>query len=120
MIKEKMDWKIKARVYADDRKQRRYIPNEVVTSPTIQLESLIVSLIIDAKEGRDVAIADVVGAYLKANILDYVLFKLTDKAVDVMCEVSKEYETFIAIENGKSVLYLRLKKALGMIILRDA
>ena len=49
------------------------------------------SLIIETKERRDVAIADVVGAYLKANMLDYVLVKLTGKVVDVVCEVSKEY-----------------------------
>ena len=90
MIKEKRDGKIKARACADGRKQRRYIPKEEATSPTIQLESLIMSLIIDAKEGRDVAIANVVGAYLKANMLDYVIVKLTGKTVDVMYEVSSE------------------------------
>ena len=84
MIKEKSNGKKKTRVYADGRKQSRYIPKELVTSPTIQLESLIVSLIIDAKEGRDVAIADVVGAYLKANMLDYVLVKITGKDADAM------------------------------------
>ena len=112
MIKEKRDGTIKTRACADGRKQRRYIPKEDVTSPTIQLESLIMSLIIDAKEGRDVAIADVVGAYLKANMDDYVLVKLTGTTVDIMCKVSDEYEKFVGIENGKRVLYLRLKKAL--------
>ena len=70
------------------------------------------SLIIDAREGRDVAIADVVGAYLLANMKDYVLVKLTGKTVDIMCGVSKDYERFVATENGKKVLYLRLRKAL--------
>ena len=70
------------------------------------------SLIFDAKEGRNISIADVVGAYLKSNMLHYVIVKLTGKTLDVMCEVSSEYEKIIAIENGKRVLYLRLKKAL--------
>ena len=112
MIKEKSSGTIKARACADGRGQRRYIAKEDVASPTIQLESLIMSLIIDAKEGRDVAIADVVGAYLLANMKDYVLVKLTGRTVDIMCGVDKGYEEYVAIENGKRVLYLRLKKTL--------
>ena len=112
MIKEKRSGAIKARACADGRKQRRYISKEEVASPTIQLESLIMSLIIDAREGRDVAIADVVGAYLLANMKDYVLVKLTGKTVDIMCGVSKDYEKFVAIENGRRVLYLKLRKAI--------
>ena len=74
---------------------------EDVSSPTMQLESLILSLIIDAHEGRDVAIADVVGAYLKAKMEDYVLVKLTGKEVDIMCKVSEEYREYVGLENGK-------------------
>ena len=70
------------------------------------------SLIIDAHEGRDVAIADVVGAYLKAKMEDYVLVKLVGKEVEIMCKVSDKYKEFVGMENGKRVLYLRLKKAL--------
>ena len=112
MIKEKRDGKVKARACADGRKQRRYISKEDVASPTMRLESLILSLIIDAKEGRDVAIADVVGAYLLASMEDYVVVKITGREVDIMCEVSSEYEEYVTMENGKKVLYLRLKKAL--------
>ena len=68
------------------------------------------SLLIDAKEGRDVEIADVVGAYLLVNMKDYVLIKLTGKTVDIMCGVDKVYEEYVAMENGKRMLYLRLKK----------
>ena len=76
----------------------------------MRLEILILSLIIDAKEGRDVATAEVVGVYLLANIKDYVLVKLTGKLVDIMCGVSKDYENYIGVENGKKVLYVRLKR----------
>ena len=112
MIKKKGDGKIKAREFADGRKQRKCISKDEVSSPTIQLESLILSRIIDAHKRRDVAIADVVGAYLKAKMEDYVLVKLVGKEVDIMCKVSEEYEEFVGVETGKRVLYLRLKKAL--------
>ena len=46
-IKKKRCSKIKGRVYADGRKQRAYIKKEDVTSPKIQLEAFILSLLID-------------------------------------------------------------------------
>ena len=54
-----------------------------VASPTIQLESLVLSLLIDTKEDMDVSTADVVGAYLLADMKYYVLIRLTDKTVEV-------------------------------------
>ena len=65
------------------------MPRENVVSPTIQLESLIMLLLIDAKEGRDVAISDVVGAYLLAEMKNHVIMKLTGNDVDVMCTANK-------------------------------
>jgi hypothetical protein len=67
---------------------------------------------IDATEGRDVATADVVGAYLHAEMDDYTLLKMEGTSVDIMCDVCKEYEKFVCIEGGKRVLYLKLLKAL--------
>ena len=43
----------------------------------MQLESIIMSLMVDAREGRDIAIVDVVGAYLLASMEDYVVVKIT-------------------------------------------
>ena len=83
-----------------------------MSSPTVQQESLILSLIIDAREGRDVAIADVVGAYLLATMEDYVLIRLTGKPVEIMCGISEEYRKYVVLESGKRVPYLRLKKDL--------
>ena len=84
-----------------------------MSSPTGQQESLIISMMIDAKEGRDVVTADIVGAYLLAQMNDYVLVKLTGKLVETMCIISDTYKKqYVTLENGKKVLYLRLKKSL--------
>ena len=112
LIKQKRNGKIKGRACADGRKQRRYISKEEVASPTVQLHSLLLSLAIDAKEKRDVAIADVVGAYLLANMNDFVVIKVTGESTDVMCKVRPDYEDSVVIDKGKRVLYLRLTKAL--------
>ena len=70
------------------------------------------SLLIDAKENRNVAICDVVGAYLLAEMNDLVYVRLTDKAVDVLYAANKKYTKFVSLERGNKVIYLRLKRAL--------
>ena len=76
MIKEKRDGKIKGRACAKGRKPRRYVNRDDVSSPTVQLESLMITLLIDAHEQRDVATANVAGAYLLANMNDFVVVKI--------------------------------------------
>ena len=112
MLKKKRCGTLKARACADGRKQRKYITKEEAASPTIQTTSLMLSLLIDAEEKRDVATADVVGAYLMADMEDKVIVKMTGDAVDIMCKVNKNYIPFVSIEKGRKVIYVRLKKAL--------
>lgn len=72
MVKRKRCGKVKGRACADDRKQRKYISKEDSTSPTVHLESLILSIIVDTYERRDIATADIDGAFLLADINDFV------------------------------------------------
>ena len=58
------------------------------------------------------AISDVVGAYLLAEMNDYVLNRLTGEPVETMCGISDKYKEYVTIEGEKRVFYLRLKKAL--------
>jgi hypothetical protein len=67
---------------------------------------------IDAKEDRDVATADVVGAYLNAEMDDYVLLKFSGRDVEIFCEMNPDYKQHVTMERGKPVLYTRLLKAL--------
>ena len=76
------------------------------------MESIIISLLIDAREGRDVATEDVVGAYLLVNMKDYVLLRLTGDTVNIMCQINSKYLSYVTQEGGKQVVYMRLKKAL--------
>ena len=77
MVKEQRDGNIKGRSCADGWKQHLYIVKEDVSSPAVQLESLKLSLLIYAYEGKDMKIVDVVGAYLLVDIEDYVFVKLS-------------------------------------------
>lgn len=89
-----------------------FIKKEDATSPTLQLESLLLSLLTDALEGRNVATGDVTRAFLLADMDDYVLVRITGEAVDIMCDVNKDYKAYVTIEKGKKVLYMQLMKAL--------
>ena len=118
LIKEKRCGKIKGRTCADGRPQRAYTLREDASSPTIFLESLMASLLIDAHEERDVAIFDVPGAYLHAELPSgkFVLLKIEGAFVDIMCDVNPEYAKDVRFENGKKVLYVQILRALyGMI-----
>ena len=72
----------------------------------------MLSLLIDAKKERDVATADVGGAFLHGDMDDFVILKMVGDSVDILCEVNPTFEDSVVIENGKRVMYLQLLKAL--------
>ena len=112
LIKEKRNGTLKGRTCADGRPQRTLYDKSETASPTVSTDALMLSLMIDAKEKRDVATADVAGAYLKADMDDFVIMKLTGPDVRIFCEMNQEYKKFVIKENGQDVLYVRLLKAL--------
>ena len=85
LIKKKRCGKIKGRACADGRPQRKYIPKEEAAAPTVSLDSLMLTLMTDEFEDNDVATCDIAGAFLKGDMKDFVLVKLINKEVDIMC-----------------------------------
>ena len=72
----------------------------------------MLSIIVKAYKGRDVATADIVGVYLKAYMKDFVLMKFTGETVQVLCKMNPKHKPFVVIENNQQVLYVRLIKAI--------
>ena len=103
LIKEKRTGQIKGRTCANGRPQRKLFTKEQTASPTVSTDALMLSILIDVKEGRDVAVADVEGAYLHADMDVFTVMKLVGVDVDIMCRVDKKYEKFVITENGKKV-----------------
>ena len=69
-------------------KKNRYLrEDESAYSPTVSLEGLFVTLVIDAYENRDVTTFDIPGAYLYAPHPSdkQVLLNLKGLFVDIMC-----------------------------------
>jgi hypothetical protein len=113
LIKEKRCGKIKGRTCADGRKQRNFINPDEATSPTVSTEALLLTLMIDAHEHRDVATCDITGAFLQSEMDEYTLVVVDGALVDMLLRANKDFAKFVHIgKNGKKVVYLQLKKAL--------
>jgi hypothetical protein len=115
IIKEKRCGTIKGRTCADGRPQRKYVSKDDSSSPTVSNDAFLMSLIIDAFEERDVATADVEGAYLHADMDDFTIMKITSNDhIKILCEVNSEYKQYIEVneKSGQRTLYVQLAKAL--------
>jgi hypothetical protein len=122
-LTEKRDGRIKGRTCADGSKQRAWISKDEASSPTVALESVMLSATIDAKEGREVAVIDIPNAFIQTENIklkdhhEVDIIKVKGRLADMLYEIDPElYGPFMTKENGISVLYLELLRALyGMI-----
>jgi hypothetical protein len=112
VIKEKCCGKLKGRMVADGSAQRGKYSKEETGSPTIASDALFLTIMIDAYENRDVATADISGAYLHALMKDFVSLRFTGWAVDLLCEVNPDYTHHVVYEGKTKALYVRCNKAI--------
>jgi hypothetical protein len=113
LIKEKRNGNLKGRTVADGRAQRSLYDRSETASSTVSTDALVLPIMIDTHENRDVGTADVAGAYLKAYMNDYVLMKFTGASVDILCAMNPRHSRFEVIENGDKVIYVRLVKGIN-------
>ena len=98
---------------ADGSKQRDWLSKEYTSSPTVSTEGLMLSCMIEAMEGREVATSDTPGAFLKT---DYdkvdIHIKLEGGMVTLLEEIDPEYyKYFIYTEKrGIKCVYAESKK----------
>ena len=112
-LKRKRSGKIKGRGCADGRKQRAYIMKEDSTAPTVSMEAIFLTAVIDAMEGRNVVVLDVPGAFMQAKIDELVHVRFTRAMVTLLWEIDHEmYKDYVVIKKGERVMYMELLKAL--------
>jgi Reverse transcriptase (RNA-dependent DNA polymerase) len=112
VIKEKRDGRLKGRTVADGSAQKGKFSKSETGSPTAASDVVILTSMIDAYKNRDVAVADVTGAYLHAHMKDFISMRFTGWAVDLLCDVNPEYSPFTVHEGKTKVLYVRCNKAI--------
>jgi hypothetical protein len=120
---EKKDGRLKARHCANGSTQRGYIGREEASSPTVSTESILLTAVIEAEEGRDVATMDIPNAFIQTEVSETdkhgnkTIMKIRGVLVDILCEMKPEWEDFVTIEKGKRVLYMHILKAIyGMLV----
>ena len=62
---QKQAGEIKARMVAGGNTQRGHVTKEESSSPTVSTKAVLLTLIVDALEGRDVAIVDIPNAFIQ-------------------------------------------------------
>eukprot|EP00957_Ditylum_brightwellii_P046792 3551275-Ditylum_brightwellii.AAC.1 len=83
-LKEKRFGEVKGRGCADGRKQRVYKTKDETHAPTVSIEAIFITAIFDAMEGRDVAVNDIPGTFMQANIDELIHVKLEGELVDLI------------------------------------
>jgi hypothetical protein len=125
LLTEKRDGTIKGRMVYNGKPTREWLSREDSTSPTVSLESLIITAVIDAYEGRDVMTADVPNAFIQTVMPqptdgsdDRVCMKITGVLVDLLCKLDPtKYGPYVVFEKGRKVLYVLVLRAIyGMLV----
>ena len=108
-LAEKRDKTIKGRMVAGGNKQRGFINKEDATSPTAALESVLLTSVIDAHEGRDVAVVDVPNAFVQTKLeeeSDKAIVRLRGRLAELLVEVDPERYGPYAFKDSKGVTIL--------------
>jgi hypothetical protein len=69
-----------------------------MTSPTASTDALVLAVMVDAHEKRNIGTADIATAYLKAKMDNFILLMFTGKLVDIICNMYPEYKKFVTME----------------------
>jgi hypothetical protein len=112
-LKQKIIGQIKGRGCAGGCDQRLYQNEEDTNSPTVAIESVMLTSIIDAEENRDVETVNMPGAFMQDDMDEIVYMKIEGTMVDLLVELQpSKYKKIVADNNVKKILYVKLNKAL--------
>jgi hypothetical protein len=111
-LKGKRDESIKVRACTDGSKQRETATPGHAASPTLSVESVMITATVEAHEGGDVAVVDVPGAFLSADTDEEVLMTLRGRLAELMVKTAPDiYRKYITLDsNNRPVLYVLLQK----------
>ena len=116
-LKLKCDATIKERMVTGGNKQHGYIPKEEAAAPTASLELMMLTSVIDAQEGYNVAIADIPNAFIQTHLTqddDKVVMQLHGPLVILLVDLAPEvYGLYLKInKNRLPVFYIHVLNAL--------
>jgi len=75
------------------------------SAPTVSIEVLILACLIDAMEERDIAIVEIPGAFIQADMNDTVHLKMECMLAELLVKVyPKLCQKFLSVKNGRSIM----------------
>ena len=107
--------KTKVRRCADGRKYWDWLSKEDTFLPTVSTEGLVLSCMIDAMEGREVATSDIPGTFLHTDYGEgYIHIKLEGFMFTLLQYIDPEYyKSFIYTDKrGRNCMYEKFKEAI--------
>jgi len=80
----------------------------------VATESLFITDVIDAHEGRNVACFDIPGAFLHADVDEKITMVFKGRPAELMVQVALSlYRKYITVDRkGTAILYIKMQKAL--------
>jgi hypothetical protein len=111
-LKRKQTGQVKGRGCADGRKQREYISKEDATSPTVAIEAVFLTAVVDAFEGRSVVVVDVPRVFMQADMDKIVYVRFNGEMVEMLVKINPIYQQYVTHEQNDKVIYVKLLKAL--------
>jgi hypothetical protein len=105
-LKEKRDRKTKGRTVAGGNKQRGYISKEDASFPTVATDSVLLMCIVDAQEGRDVAVIDIPNGFFQMLVedkKDIAFIKIHGVLVDILVKIAPDVYQSYATKDRKGV-----------------
>ena len=119
---QKKDGRVKARTCANGSVQRGWMDKVDAANPTAMVESIFLTTIVEAKEGRRVITVDIPNAFIQTDVGndkdgDRIIMKMRGPIVDMLVKLDYElYHDKVMMEGKDKVLYVHVKKAVyGMI-----
>ena len=89
-----------------------YKSKEETSLPTVQVESLFLSSMINTKENHKVMTCDIPSAFMQVNINEQLFLKFDGDLVELLIQFDPTYQPYVTYEDKQPMLYTELDKAL--------
>jgi hypothetical protein len=113
-LKEKRDTTAKVQMCTHGRGQCGNWSKQDTTLPTVLIESVFITTVVDAHDGCDVVCFDITGALLHADSDEDITMTLKGRLAELMVQVpSNMCRKYITVDRqGKAILYVKMQKAI--------
>jgi hypothetical protein len=94
-LKEKRCGRIKGQGCADRCKQQLYKTKEETSSPTVSVEALFLSCIIDVQQHHNMGTCDIPGAFMQADIDEELHILFEGELVDLLIQFEASFQQYV-------------------------